>query len=280
MSNDLVKTESQFTLAAYSNTLKGSLEFAAMLLQTKMVPSHFTNPQAVVTAILYGQELGFSPMQALQSVVVVQGKPTLDSNSLKALILQAGGRIETVEWTDTNCKLRFVRGEWAEEYSFSWEDATKMGLTSKDNWRKMPKAMLYARCISIGARNMFADFTKGFYSTDEMKDSVKSYSNEKTLDAPVNVTPTETIKPKVSQACMYRITPEQFDELGEKGHALYLFLTDNAKRQPNPEYWVSTKPLKKAERFICDWTDDALQVMQTSTADPVDVLFEAIEQGV
>lgn len=200
MTNEITKTNEQFTLQAYSNNLKSSIEFAKTLLQTQMVPSHFKNPESVVTAILYGQELGFSPMQALQSVVVIQGKPTLDTNSLKALIIQAGGRIETVVWDDKICTLRFVRGEWKEEYSFNMGDANQMGLSGKDNWKKMPKAMLYARCVSIGARNMFADATKGFYSTDEMKDSVQTTDTGKVIqyrnqlkkevkEEPIDVTP-------------------------------------------------------------------------------------------
>lgn len=71
-----------------------------------------------------------------------------------------------------------------------------------------------------------------------------------------------TIEPKkmISNAAMYRVTPEQFDELGnETGYELYDFLENNCKRQVNPDYWVAAKPFKKIERFRIDWTDDCLK---------------------
>lgn len=170
--NDTLPAKQEHTLQAYSANLNNSLQFASMLVQTQMVPAHFKKPQEVVAAILYGQELGFTPMQALQSVVVIQGKPALDTNAIKALVSQAGGRFETLKWTDQECSLRGIRGEWKEEFTFTMSDATTMGLANKDNWKRMPKQMLYARCVSMLARNMWADVLKGFYGKEEIMDEL------------------------------------------------------------------------------------------------------------
>lgn len=47
-----------------------------------------------------------------------------------------------------------------------------MGLTEKDNWKKMPKIMLYTRCLAIGARRVAADAILGMYETSEWADVV------------------------------------------------------------------------------------------------------------
>lgn len=160
------------TLETYANGLQTKLAMANTLLKSGLIPQSFKSAEAVLVAILYGQEIGLSPMQALQSVLVVQGKPTLDAAALKAICLNNGMRFETIAWTDKVCSLRGIRGDWKEEFSFSWQDAVRMGLAEKDNWRRMPKQMLYARCVSVLARNMGADIIRGFYSREEMLDSI------------------------------------------------------------------------------------------------------------
>ncbi len=112
-------------------------------------------------------------MQSLQSINVIQGKPTISADGIKALVMSKGGRYETVEWTDEVCILKCHRGQHSETVSFSMEDAKLQGLADKENWKRMPKQMLYARCSSMLGRNMFADVIKGFYSTEEMIDTAQ-----------------------------------------------------------------------------------------------------------
>lgn len=165
-------TDNLPTLELYSTGLDTKLAMAATLLKSNLIPTSYKSPEAVLVAILYGQEVGLSPLQSLQSVTVIQGRPTLDAASLKAICIAHGMRFETVEWNEKICTLRGVRGDWKEEFSFTWHDAELMGLSNKENWRRMPKQMLYARAVSTLARNMGADIVRGFYSKEEMQDSV------------------------------------------------------------------------------------------------------------
>jgi hypothetical protein len=160
------------TIEAYSSNLSNKLQFAKMLLNTQMCPQGFKTPEQVIAAIFYGQEIGFSPLQSLQSINVIQGRPTLDAAGIKAKILEAGGTFKTIKWTDEECTLECTRGEWADKFTFTLKDAEKMGLLSKDNWKRMPKQMLYARCVSTLGRNMYADVLRGFYGKEEMEDAV------------------------------------------------------------------------------------------------------------
>lgn len=184
--SDNLPTATLATLEMYANNLKSKLEMAGIFLRSGLTPAHFKTPEAVLTAILYGQELGFSPMQSLQSIQVIQGKPTVDAAGLQALALQHGGRIEALEHTDKVCKIKVSRGKESTEAEFTWHEAELMGLASKDNWRRMPKDMLWARAVSRGVRRAYADKVKGFYSKEEMQDSTP-FKNEE--PAPIDVTP-------------------------------------------------------------------------------------------
>lgn len=213
------------TLEEYSNNLKTKLDFCELILKSGMVPFAYKTPQQVLVAVLYGQELGFSPMQSLQTINVIQGVPSLSANGIKAKILQAGGKFETVFWDDKICTLRCHRDDWAEEFSYSEDDARKAGLLEKDNWKKQRKAMLYARAVSMAGRNMYADILKNFYGTEEMQDAV-------------NVTPVVNQRPPVvldEEHCyeIRDITKAQQEYLEKEG----------AEFDQDRAVWVSNKKL-------------------------------------
>lgn len=159
------------TLDAYASNLQVKLQVCKMLRESGFCPVAYKTDAAVFAAVTYGQEIGFSPMQAIQSIDVIQGKPTLSAQGMKALVLSKGGKIRDLEWSDKICTLEGDREGFKQTASFSMQDAQQMGLLSKDNWRRMPKLMLYARAVSILCRNLWADYLKGFYSTEEMRDS-------------------------------------------------------------------------------------------------------------
>lgn len=164
-------TNAPASIESYADNLAQKLSMATVLLKSGMLPTHYKSPESVLTAILYGRELGFSPIRALNSITVIQGKPTLEAQALKSLAIAHGGKIKTIEWNDNLCTLECIRGDWTDSVTYTWADATKAGLTTKDNWKRMPKPMLYARAVSTLVRNMFADILGGLYSREEMEDS-------------------------------------------------------------------------------------------------------------
>lgn len=186
------------SLETYASNLKEKLEVCNLLLQSGFCPASFKTPGAVLGCILYGQELKFSPMQALNSIDMIQGKPTVNAQGLKAMIIQHGGLIRQVEWTDKSCTLEGVRGQEKEIVTYNLDDARLAGLAGKDNWKRMPKAMLYARCVSIIARNQWADVIKGLYSAEEMRDSIV-YTDRPN---PYNAEPLKTVE------CSVKVEPE------------------------------------------------------------------------
>lgn len=127
--------------------------------------------QAVVK-ILYGQELGISPVQSMMSVHIINGKPG-PSGGLVATLIKRSGRYNyrILEATNTVCRIEFFeQGQSLGPVEFTLEDAKKAGLLegpTKANWSKYPADMLFNRCITRGARRHCADVFGGPVYTDE-----------------------------------------------------------------------------------------------------------------
>lgn len=180
--NNEILIQGEASLESYAHNIEQKIQIANILLRSGMLPQHYKSPESVITAILYGKELGFSPIRSLNTINVIQGKPTLSAEGLKSLAISHGAKIKTIEWTETICTLECSRGDWVEKLTYSWDDAKRQELTGKDNWRKMPKQMLYARCVSTLVRNMFTDVIAGLYSTEEMQDAIPVKQEAKVIE--------------------------------------------------------------------------------------------------
>lgn len=127
--------------------------------------------QAIVK-ILAGQELGFGPFASMTGVAIIQGKPTVGANLMAAAVKRTGKyNYRVIEMTNENCVLAFLEnGQEVGRSEFSIDDAKAAGLTSKDNWRKYPRNMLFARALSNGVRWYAPDIFGGatVYTPDEM----------------------------------------------------------------------------------------------------------------
>lgn len=53
---------------------------------------------------------------------------------------------------------------------FKWSDAVDAGWDSKPNWKKMPRYMMMARCITRGARIVASDIIGGLYDNYEVSE--------------------------------------------------------------------------------------------------------------
>lgn len=121
--------------------------------------------QANVTLILwYGAELGIAPMQAIQEIYVVNGRPQISGRLWLAKLREAGHRVTVVEHTEKVCTIEITRGDTGEEHTetFTWADAERAKLTGKDTYRQHPKRMLLWRCAANGATIIAPEVAMGF----------------------------------------------------------------------------------------------------------------------
>ncbi len=128
-----------------------------------------------VTKILFGRELGFSPIVSMSGIYIIEGKPALSANLLAATIKRSGKYdYRVTSWDATRCEIMFkqkVDGNWEDlgASSFTEEDAKKAGVWGKNTWAKYPKAMLFARALSQGERAYCPDVSScALYVPEEL----------------------------------------------------------------------------------------------------------------
>jgi hypothetical protein len=113
--------------------------------------------QAVVK-ILYGKEIGLSPMQAMMSIHFVEGRPEIAAATLGSLVKRHGKYdYHIVEHTEQVCEIEFFEEKNGQRVSlgksrFSMEDAARAGLANRANWKAWPRNMLFARSMSNGVK--------------------------------------------------------------------------------------------------------------------------------
>lgn len=127
--------------------------------------------QAIVK-VLAGRELGFGAFASMTGVAVIQGKPVIGANLLAAAVKQTGKyNYRVKKHTADTCEIVFLEnGHEVGVSTFTIDDAKSAGLTSKDNWKKYPRNMLFARAISNGQKWYAPDVFNGVtvYTPDEM----------------------------------------------------------------------------------------------------------------
>jgi hypothetical protein len=158
--------------------LGDAVRLAEVICDTELVPQVLRNrADAVAAVILAGHELGLGPMQSLQTIDLIQGRPALSPEGMRALILAKGHGL-IVETEDDRATIKCHRREWPGDlwtaYTFTMADAERAGLTAKENWVKYPRAMLTARATAEAGRATFADVLAGLSYTPEEIESFAS----------------------------------------------------------------------------------------------------------
>lgn len=157
-------------LAIYNGDAK---TLAVDLASTDFVPKGFRgNPHAVLAAILFGREVGLSPIAALQSLYSVDGRVGTYADMQRALVLSAGHEYRIVEQNASRCVIegrRKDQDEW-QRFSFTIQEARDAGLTSKSNWKNYAPDMLLARATARMCRAIFPDAVHGMSTAEELED--------------------------------------------------------------------------------------------------------------
>lgn len=172
--------------------LSERIQYAETLAESSLLPKQFQKqPANVLMAIEYGNSLELSPIQAIQEITVINGKPTASANLIGALVRKAGHRLRVKADTATKTAVaqitRHDDPEYVYEVRWDMERAKSAGLTGKDNWKNYPEAMLKARAITEVAREACPEALMGInYTREELEDSTGF------VEAPITVDPAVT----------------------------------------------------------------------------------------
>jgi hypothetical protein len=155
-------------------TFEQALTFSNYLADSDMVPKDFKGkPGNCLIAIQWGFEIGLKPLQAMQNIAVINGRPSLWGDALMALARSSPVCEYIIEsQTDTMATCRVKRrGEPEQERTFSMLDAKAAGLAGKQGpWAQYPKRMMQMRARAFAIRDVFPDVLKGLSCAEEVMD--------------------------------------------------------------------------------------------------------------
>lgn len=171
MGND-VAVKQNFSLTLSS--LAEAMEFAGMMSKSSIVPKDYqNNPGNILVAIQWGMEIGLQPLQSMQSIAVINGRPSIWGDAMLALV-RSSGLLESINEDVTDSKAVCTikrRGEQEVVREFSMQDAKQAGLTGKQGpWAQYPKRMLQMRARAFALRDVFPDVLRGVHVAEEAQD--------------------------------------------------------------------------------------------------------------
>lgn len=148
---------------------------ADVLIKSGFLPQALNTPEKVLAVILTGKELGIGAMESIRGISVIQGKPTVSPQLMLALAFRTKGVMKYEVTSNKDKATCVIQRKNSEPFTsvFSMEDARKMGLADKDNWKKQPEVMMRWRAISQAMRVVFPDAISGLYLFDELSHDVE-----------------------------------------------------------------------------------------------------------
>lgn len=177
--------------------------YCTLIAKSSFCPKAFANKSGdVMVAIQMGAEVGLSPMQAIQNIAVINGKPCLWGDGALAVVIASPHYQYHKEWMTGEVKDETLtahctvkrRGSDDYTYSFSMMDAKKAGLWGKQGvWQQYPTRMLQNRARGFALRDKFADALRGINIREEVEDYIKVK----------NVTPVNNNEESHKQAAEY-----------------------------------------------------------------------------
>src|SRR5208337_999210 len=192
----------QTRAAAFTPTnLTEAIALAKLIANSGVCPKEFKGKVPdVLIAMQLGTEIGLAPLQALQGIAIINGRPTVWGDSALAVV-QAHPAYEwhREEWEGQGdsraavCKVK-RRGSEVHVRKFSVSDARKANLWSKAGpWQQYPDRMLQLRARGFALRDQFADALRGLSLAEEVMDipvdnsPAKAQRDSATLDVGASI---------------------------------------------------------------------------------------------
>jgi hypothetical protein len=164
-------------------TFDDAFRFAKMVAASDFAPKDFRGkPESCLLAIQHGSEVGLSPMQSLQSIACINGRPSVWGDAALALVI--GSPVceyvrETVDGEGDSmvatCEAKRRGYEKATVVRFGVADAKRAGLWGKQGpWQSYSRRMLQMRARGFALRDAFPDVLRGLVTAEEAQDYPQS----------------------------------------------------------------------------------------------------------
>jgi len=122
---------------------------AQIFLESRLLPSGVRDFQKVMVVMLLGRELNISPWQAINSIHIIDGTPTMAPQLMLALIRTSGHlKNIVVDSNDKKCSVTMHRvGNDPHTEVFTMVHANRLKLSAHENYQTQPAVMLKWRAI-------------------------------------------------------------------------------------------------------------------------------------
>jgi hypothetical protein len=177
-----------------------------------------TAEQALALGLLCQAE-GRHPAEAARDYHIINGKPSLKSEAMLARFQQAGGRVEWHDYTHESVSGTFTHPQGGSlKVSWTIKDAERAGLTGNPTWKKFPRQMLKARCISEAVRGIYPGVLSGLYAPEEVAEFGPVQVSVKDDPEPIQIEATSQPLPEPIQRInlMQRLLSDKTDAQREK----------------------------------------------------------------
>lgn len=153
------------------------ITLAKYVHDSRLFSGAYGSPQAVLSTVLAGRELGMQAMVSLRAIHIVEGKPTLSADLIRAMVIRSGlaRYFRCTERTATRATFETQRGDDPPiALTFTIEEARTAWAGTDEKWNKSgwghnPADMLVARAGAKLARLVFPDAILGLYATEEIE---------------------------------------------------------------------------------------------------------------
>lgn len=166
-------------------------QFANMASKSTMVPPNYKGkPEDIMLAVQMGSEVGLAPMQALQNIAVINGRPALWGDAQLGLCKSHPAWVSIEETMIGQGEARAARcvvirnGEPPVVREFGYAQAKQAGLWGKTGpWTQYPDRMMQMRARGFALRDAFPDALRGLLSEHEARDTPPPVYHGTTIDA-------------------------------------------------------------------------------------------------
>lgn len=156
-----------------------AMKFSETVANSDFAPKDFRGkPASCMLAIQCGAEIGLAPLQSLQSIAVVNGRPSVYGDAALAVCKASAVCEYVIESIDgegdqmvATCTAQRRGYPQPTVVKFSVSDAKKASLWGKSGpWSQYPRRMLQMRARGFALRDAFPDVLKGLVTAEEAQD--------------------------------------------------------------------------------------------------------------
>lgn len=176
MSNEIITSNRNQGFMVVS-TIEEAIKVSELLAASNFCPTNMKGkPGDILVCLQMGQELGLKPMQAMQNIAVINGRPSIWGDAMLAVCRQSSDFEYINEELDSKTMTAkcIVKRKNEPEFTamFSQADAKTANLWGKAGpWTQYPKRMLQMRARGFALRDCFPDLLRGIIIKEEAEDT-------------------------------------------------------------------------------------------------------------